>query len=78
MSLSPASRRLVVPAFTSLLGAGMFLLPFASPASADKLERHFTVKGRPIVMIQNVADGRIRCAAPEPLADERDDRIEHE
>src|SRR5215467_7377936 len=59
MSLSPAVRRSVLPVFTSLLGSGMFLLLFASPAFADKLERHFTVKGRPIVMIQNVADGRI-------------------
>jgi len=59
MSLSPAFRKSVLPVFTPLLGAGLFLLPFASPASADKLEKHFTVKGRPIVMIQNVADGRI-------------------
>lgn len=59
MSLSGAIRRSVLPVFTPLLGAGMFLLPFASPAAADKLEKHFTVKGRPIVMIQNVADGRI-------------------
>jgi DUF4097 and DUF4098 domain-containing protein YvlB len=59
MSLSPRIRRSVLPVFTPLLGAGLFLLPLAAPASADKLEKHFTVKGRPIVMIQNVADGRI-------------------
>jgi len=59
MSLSPAFRRSVLPVFTPLLGAGMFLLPFASPAVGEKIEKHFTVKGRPIVMIQNVADGRI-------------------
>ena len=59
MSLSPAFRRSVLPVFTPLLGAGMFLLPFASPAAGEKIEKHFTVKGRPIVMIQNVADGRI-------------------
>jgi Uncharacterized conserved protein len=59
MSLSPAFRRSILPVFTPLLGAGMFLLPFASPAAGEKIEKHFTVKGRPIVMIQNVADGRI-------------------
>src|SRR5690242_2087961 len=59
MSLSPAFRRSVLPVFTPLLGAGMFLLPFASPAAGEKIEKHFTVKGRPVVMIQNVADGRI-------------------
>src|SRR5262245_12825453 len=59
MSLSPAIRRSILPVFTPLLAAGMFLLPVASPAAAEKLEKHFTVKGRPIVMIQNVADGRI-------------------
>lgn len=59
MRLSPAFRRSVLPVFTPLLSAGMFLMPFASPAVGEKIEKHFTVKGRPIVMIQNVADGRI-------------------
>src|SRR5215468_5206153 len=59
MTLSRTIRRSILPALTPFLGAGMFLLPFAAPAAADKLERHFTVKGRPVVMIQNVADGRI-------------------
>jgi hypothetical protein len=59
MTLSPVLRRSVLPLVTPILGAGMFLLPFASPAAAEKIEKHFTVKGRPIVMIQNVADGRI-------------------
>lgn len=37
------------------------LLPVISLAAGagQKIERHFTVKGRPVVMIQNVADGRI-------------------
>jgi len=37
------------------------LLPVISFAAGagQKIERHFTVKGRPVVMIQNVADGRI-------------------
>src|SRR5215467_16292499 len=58
MSLSPAFRRSVLPVVTPILGAAM-LLALASPATGERLERHFTVKGRPIVLIQNVADGRI-------------------
>lgn len=63
MSLGPAFRKsrfyksLVV--LTPLFGAGMFLLPFASRAADQKFEKHFAVNGRPFVMIQNVADGRI-------------------
>ena len=37
----------------------MLLLPLASRAADQKFEKHFTVKGRPVVMIQNVTDGRI-------------------
>src|SRR5215470_2473548 len=59
MSLSPRLRRSVLPLFTPLVGAGLFLLPLAAPAAAQKIEKHFTVKGHPVVMIQNVADGRI-------------------
>src|SRR5262249_2774619 len=58
MSQSPAFRRSLLPVLAPLLG-GLVLLPFALPANGEKLEKHFTVKGRPIVMIQNVADGRI-------------------
>lgn len=58
MSLSPAFRKSSVPVF-STLAAGLLLLPLASQAFGEKLERHFAVKGRPVVMIQNVADGRI-------------------
>ena len=35
------------------------MLPVISSAAGQKIEKHFTVKGRPVVMIQNVADGRI-------------------
>jgi DUF4097 and DUF4098 domain-containing protein YvlB len=42
-----------------LVIAGISLLPAASFAAGKKVERHFTVKGRPVVMIQNVANGRI-------------------
>jgi len=37
----------------------MLLMPLASFAAGQKVEKHFTVKNRPFVMIQNVADGRI-------------------
>src|SRR5215470_6974808 len=59
MILSPAFRRSILPVATPVLGVGLVLLPLASPARSEKIEKHFTVKGRPIVMIQNVADGRI-------------------
>ena len=42
------------------LAAGVLLLAAASPeAAAQRLEKHFAVKGRPVVMIENVANGRI-------------------
>src|SRR5262252_4831808 len=59
MILSRVFRRSVLPLATPVIGVGLFLLPFASLAKAEKTEKHFPVKGRPIVMIQNVADGRI-------------------
>jgi DUF4097 and DUF4098 domain-containing protein YvlB len=43
-----------------VLGVGVLLLP--SPpvqASPQHFERHFAVKGRPVVILQNVANGRI-------------------
>jgi DUF4097 and DUF4098 domain-containing protein YvlB len=42
-----------------VLGAGVFFLPAATFGAGQKLEKHFTVKGRPVVSIQNVANGRI-------------------
>ncbi len=59
MSLGPAVRKLFVPALLPVFGAGMLMLPVISSAAGQKIEKHFTVKGRPVVMIQNVADGRI-------------------
>jgi len=43
-----------------VLGAGIFLCT-ATPADSagQHVERHFTVQGRPVVVIQNIADGRI-------------------
>ena len=66
MSLSPAIRKVLVPALLPFFGAGMLILPIASFAqkpggqpTGQKVEKHFAVKNRPVVMIQNVADGRI-------------------
>jgi DUF4097 and DUF4098 domain-containing protein YvlB len=43
-----------------LLGAGVFLWLGASAEAAGKqAEKHFAVKGRPVVVIHNVANGRI-------------------
>jgi DUF4097 and DUF4098 domain-containing protein YvlB len=42
-----------------VLGAGVLLFPTASFGAGQKFEKHFTVKGRPVVSIQNVANGRI-------------------
>jgi len=42
-----------------VVGAAVFFLPAATFGAGQKLEKHFTVKGRPVVSIQNVANGRI-------------------
>src|SRR5260370_32312102 len=59
MTLGPAIRKILVPAVLPIFGAGMLMLPAVSFAAGQKLEKHFSVKGRPVVMIQNVANGRI-------------------
>ncbi len=60
MIVGPAVRK-IFPAILPVFGAGLLLLPVISFAAGagQKIEKHFTVKGRPVVMIQNVADGRI-------------------
>jgi DUF4097 and DUF4098 domain-containing protein YvlB len=63
MSPSPAIRsavrKQIIRVVLPLVIAGISQLPAASLAAGQKVERHFTVKGRPVVMIQNVANGRI-------------------
>src|SRR4030095_1110753 len=59
MTLSPAVRKNLTLTLAPVLGAGLFLMPLASVAAGQKVERHFLVKGRPVVMIQNIANGRI-------------------
>src|SRR6266850_2220453 len=59
MTVSPAIRQNFASALFPVISAGMLLMPLASFAAGQKVERHFAVKGRPVVMIQNVANGRI-------------------
>src|SRR5260370_8349981 len=59
MTVGVAIRKIVVPAVLPNFGAGMLMLPTVSFAAGQKIEKHFSVKGRPVVMIQNVANGRI-------------------
>ena len=59
MTLGPAIRKILVPALLPIFAAGMLMLPVVSFAAGQKIEKHFSVKGRPVVMIQNVANGRI-------------------
>jgi DUF4097 and DUF4098 domain-containing protein YvlB len=59
MTLSPAMRRISASSLVPVIGAGLLLMPLFSFAAGQKVEKHFTVKGRPVVMIQNVANGRI-------------------
>ena len=42
-----------------VLGAGLFIGAAQATAAPQRFERHFAVKGRPVVVIQNVANGRI-------------------
>ena len=46
-----------------VLAAGMLFAPFsfvqAAPRPPQRFERHFAVKGRPVVILQNVSNGRI-------------------
>ncbi len=49
-------RRSIAP----VLGSGMLLLAgLPTQAAGQHLEKHFAVKGRPVVVIHNVANGRI-------------------
>jgi DUF4097 and DUF4098 domain-containing protein YvlB len=46
-----------------VLAAGMLFSPYsfvqAAPQPPQRFERHFAVKGRPVVILQNVSNGRI-------------------
>jgi DUF4097 and DUF4098 domain-containing protein YvlB len=51
-----------------VLGAGVLLWP-AAPAQAagQRFEKHFPVKGRPVVMMQNISNGRIEVKSSKNL-----------
>jgi DUF4097 and DUF4098 domain-containing protein YvlB len=56
MKLSTVFSGTILP----VIGAGVLLWSCASAdAAAQRLEKHFTVKGRPVVVIHNVGNGRI-------------------
>jgi DUF4097 and DUF4098 domain-containing protein YvlB len=42
-----------------VIGAGLFLFPSVPAEATTHAEKHFTVQGRPVVVIQNVGNGRI-------------------
>jgi DUF4097 and DUF4098 domain-containing protein YvlB len=49
-------RRTILP----VIGAGVLLSSWmAADAAPQRVEKHFTVKGRPVVVIRNVGNGRI-------------------
>jgi DUF4097 and DUF4098 domain-containing protein YvlB len=55
MSLQTMGRNIL-----PVLGAGMFLWPVPPAVGANQhFEKHFAVKGRPVVCIHNIANGRI-------------------
>jgi DUF4097 and DUF4098 domain-containing protein YvlB len=54
------SLRLIGRNVLPVLGAGIFFWPVAPAlAGPQHFEKHFTVKGRPVVVIQNIGNGRI-------------------
>src|SRR5229473_1702352 len=70
-------RRSIVP----VLGSGMlFLAGLPTQAAGQHLEKHFAVKGRPVVVIHNVANGRIEVkswknAEVDVMASQASDKI---
>src|SRR5579885_1200423 len=58
MGVFRPGRCLVVALGLVLLGAGLLFSPGAG-AATQHLEKHYAVKGRPVVAIQNVGNGRI-------------------
>src|SRR5277367_224008 len=55
------SLRLIGRHMLPVLGAGLFLWPVAPALAAgpQHFEKHFPTKGRPVVVIQNIGNGRI-------------------
>ena len=51
--------KMMAPGILPALAAGMLFGAAQAPAAPQHFERHFAVNGRPVVVIQNVANGRI-------------------
>jgi len=51
--------KMKAPGVVPVLAAGMLFGAAQAPAAPQHFERHFAVNGRPVVVIQNVANGRI-------------------
>jgi Toastrack DUF4097 len=58
MRLIPNFRKRMLTSLLTVLGGAVLLWP-ASACATQHLEKHFQVKGHPVVAIQNVANGRI-------------------
>jgi DUF4097 and DUF4098 domain-containing protein YvlB len=58
MILTQRLNKVVLAGMFSVLSAAFLLWP-APVGAAQQFEKHFQVKGRPVVVIQNVANGRI-------------------
>jgi Putative adhesin len=60
MNLNTVARRVLPVLGAGVLAAGVLLFPASSVFAAPQhFEKHFAVKGRPVVVLQNVANGRI-------------------
>jgi DUF4097 and DUF4098 domain-containing protein YvlB len=51
--------KMMAPGILPVLAAGVLFGAAQAPAAPQHFERHFAVNGRPVVVIQNVANGRI-------------------
>src|SRR5260370_41773972 len=83
MGLAPGgSKACVKHSVLPMLGAAAFLFSGAPAKAAARqhVEKHFAVKGRPVVVIHNVANGRIEVkswknAEVDVLASQASDKI---
>ena len=59
MNLLTQCKRGVGAGLVPVLGVGLLFISPAPASAAQRMEKHFAVKGHPVVVIQNVANGRI-------------------
>lgn len=65
----------------SFAGVVALLLPFAAPASAHRIEKHYTVSGRPVITLNSKTAGRVEVKSwknPEVviIGNHKSDKIE--